>query len=525
MSKILLRIFIFSILFQTNIFQLNDNSTNTSIGQLTGKKIYHQKLLQTLYSDSISNNYYYAVLYLGRNISRQTFLIDTEIDTISSPCHRSFFCNNNKSFFLNSSRRSRRRITCYSDLCGMLPSIGCINPKEYIKNQQCSFLSTKLNGDGFRGYYVKDLVFLQEDKQPVSENATKVYASYYLPIGCSLAEFGKYKKWPVDGIMGLNNKKKSFISVLYDLKVLKKNIFTICLGNRVGYLSLGAINRNFHESEKIEYIRIKSKKINSYQIKATQIKIGNTKPREINTDCVIDSGTPITYFPINIFNKILKDLIKYFHKQGNNFFDIFGYHHFYGYCTFFVTQKKMKEKIKSWPKINITFSKVTFLWRPQNYIYKVANNEACLGINNHTFNHIILGSNFMRGYDFIFDKEKKRIGFVKAHCSQIISKNIINDTYNDNIENQTNVTTEKKRHNVLMVKDDIEFLRGRNKELKDIKESYTFKKIVNIMFYSSITFVIFFVILITWILYRIHKRKRVYLDEEHKRLNQVDTEC
>ena len=73
----------------------------------------------------------------------------------------------------------------------MLPSIGCIYPKNYIKTNQCAFLSTKLNGDGIRGYYIKDHIFFQEDKSPNDKNASRVYASHFIPIGCSLAQISK----------------------------------------------------------------------------------------------------------------------------------------------------------------------------------------------------------------------------------------------------------------------------------------------------------------------------------------------
>ena len=518
MSKFFLRIFIFSFLYHCYLSQQCDNSNINRLRHLKEKKIYYPRILQTLYSDSPSNNYYYTELYVGRNLTRQTYLIDTEIDTISSPCHRCFFCNRNKSNAFYIYRRIKRKIKCDSELCSMLPSIGCIYPKDYIKTNQCAFLSTKLNGDGIRGYYIKDHIFFQEDKPPYNKTATRVYASHFIPIGCSLAEFGKYKNLSIDGIMGLNNKDKSFIDVLYNLHMLKNNIFSLCLGDRIGYLSLGSITRKFHRSKKIEYIPILNQSISSYQIQTNVISIENIKERNIKAECVIDSGTPITYFPKNLFHKILKDIIKYFKKNENNFFNIFGYHHYYGYCTFFERENDMINQIKSWPKIKIIFSETEFLWKPENYFYKVNYNEACLGINNHTFSHIILGSNFMRGKDFIFDKEKNRIGFVDSDCSQIISMNYSN--YNSS-KNQT-----RKKNNTIVIKDGIEFLRGRNNELDNIKEYNTFNKIVNITFNSLLTFVACFDIIVIWILYKTSKKRRQYIyNDEHKKLNQFDLDC
>ena len=77
--------------------QKDFNLTNNN----TINKSRRGKILQTLYSDSPSNNYYYTVLYLSRNITKLTYLIDTELDVMSSPCHKCYHCNRNKTnFFL-----------------------------------------------------------------------------------------------------------------------------------------------------------------------------------------------------------------------------------------------------------------------------------------------------------------------------------------------------------------------------------------------------------------------------------------
>ena len=46
----------------------------------------NSKLLQTLYSDSYSNNYYYTTLYISDKQIKQTYLIDTGSAIMSSPC-------------------------------------------------------------------------------------------------------------------------------------------------------------------------------------------------------------------------------------------------------------------------------------------------------------------------------------------------------------------------------------------------------------------------------------------------------
>ena len=145
----------------------------------------------------------------------------------------------------------------------------------------------------------------------------------------------------------------------------------------------------------------------------------------------------------------------------------------------------MNKEVLLWPVIYIIFSKVTFKWYPENYFYRANNNTACLGFKEHNFNHIIFGSNFMRGKDFIFNKKKEKIGFVEADCEKIIFKN-----YTDYINN-TNITTNKNskkpeidREIISKVINGTEFIRG-NFEVNHIKDYNLFYRIINILFFGN----------------------------------------
>ena len=87
-------------------------------------------------------------------------------------------------------------------------------------------------------------------------------------------------------------------------------------------------------------------------------------------------------------------------------------------------------------------------------------------------------------------------------------------------------TQTRKKNNTIVIKDGIEFLRGRNNELENIKEYNTFNKIVNITFYTLLTFVVCFDLIVIWILYKTSKKRRQYIyNDEHKKLNQFDLDC
>ena len=525
MPKILLKIFLFLFLFQGYIFNIQKDFY--LINNYTFNQSKPGKILQTLYSDSPSNNYYYTVLYVSKNYTKLTYLIDTELDVMSSPCHRCYHCNRNKTIYFFGRGKVKRRIKCDSDICKILPSIGCIRPKDYVRNRQCSFLSTKINGNGMRGYFIKEYVYFQDDRLPINQTAKDVYTSHYIPIGCSLAEYGRYRNISVDGFMGLNNKDKSFISMLYNLRGIKKNIFSVCLGDGLGYLSIGNIINRYHKSHKIKYEKIKNNSINTFQLNTSKIIIQNTSRTIVNTQSVIDSVTPFSYFPQWIYNYAILYKIKiYFNKTGINFSKIFFETPNYGYCIHYNNIEEMNKEVLLWPVIYIIFSKVTFKWYPENYFYRANNNTACLGFKEHNFNHIIFGSNFMRGKDFIFNKKKEKIGFVEADCEKIIFKN-----YTDYINN-TNITTNKNskkpeiyREIISMVINGTEFIRG-NFEVNHIRDYNLFYRIINILFFSSLSLVFSFFIIIVIILYKIYNNKVTVanIEEEHKKLSQSDYE-
>ena len=60
---------------------------------------FHSKILQSVYSESYSKNYYYTSLYVGHNKVRQTYLIDTGSSIMSSPCSLCDNCGEQKKAF------------------------------------------------------------------------------------------------------------------------------------------------------------------------------------------------------------------------------------------------------------------------------------------------------------------------------------------------------------------------------------------------------------------------------------------
>ena len=439
MSRILLSLLIIT-LTTNNILAQNKNKLksqkhrsllphplyNSTLKNIAALKL-HSKILQTVYSDSFSKNYYYTSLYVGHNKVRQTYIIDTASSIMASPCSPCSECGSHKTPFYYDKNRHHKPLKCSSKICQLTPNTGCITKKlKLLSSGTCSFKINRESGEGVAGYYMRDIVYFETDRKlDKSPLRRKIYRSYALPVGCTTAEFGKYKELKTDGIMGMNNNKKSFMSLLYNLKVVNSNVFSLCFGLRGGYMSLGEIDTTFHKSEDIEYVPLLNSD-NYYLIKLNSLKVGNiTKENPIETSVIsiIDTGNTISYFPSTIFQSITKQFKEFCDKNGGKCGN-FTYDNNYGYCAEFPDRESLfKAVFQYWPNLTLNFGESEYVWKPINYYYYEYNfilnkRKACFGFNKHSSEKVILGANFIHGYDIIFDRTGQRLGFVPADCSR-----------------------------------------------------------------------------------------------------------
>ena len=96
------------------------------------------------------------------------------------------------------------------------------------------------------------------------------------------------------------------IRELFNKKLIKNNIFTLCFGRNAGYFSVGEVNRTLH-SNSSEIVYLKHLEDFYYTVNFTKISILNEElsvKNDIKT--IIDSGTTFSMFPEEIFNFIEK---------------------------------------------------------------------------------------------------------------------------------------------------------------------------------------------------------------------------
>lgn len=370
--------------------------------------------------------FYYITAFIGKEKQIQTFLLDTTSSVTTSPCNLCSSCGDhfNEYYIIN---QTKSLINKDTSECRVLTNVFDNNKFDKgikIDANSCKFIST-LDNEKIFGVYSNNLVSFESIiPEMMNETGVNEYISkdneFQIPMGCSLKETGFLMSALADGIIGLNNNIKSFISMMYRKQFIPQNLFSLCLDNEGGYLSLGNIYTKYHICPEIEYIDYNPTK-ESYEIKTEKIQI---KDIEIKSEyiSIINSGSTITYFPEQVFNEIsyaFFSICSEYNGQCGELKRIEGY----GICSDFKnTDIYLNATRYIFPLIKIKFNNYEFIWKPKNYVLNFSFKNkirACLGIDTEkNLNKIILGTNFMHGYDIIFDRTNFKIGFCEASCGR-----------------------------------------------------------------------------------------------------------
>ena len=389
--------------------------------------------LEQAYGDSYDLYYYYATLYFGPKKTPQTFILDTGSPTTTAPCSKCTSCGKhlNKPYEL---KDNSRIIKCYTEECNMVSS-SC-------SNNQCSFSISYSEGSRLAGFFnLQDIYFENINNDNIISNKY-----FTLPIGCTTTETHLFVTQLADGIMGLNNGGKSFVSLLYRNNVISKDLFSICLGQKDGYFSIGEIDTQYHKSN-ISYVPLIWGH-NNFYIRLHNMQVGDRKIQTNNYDIFIDSGTTISYFPNDIYNKIIKMFNSHCDKKGFNCGKFQTIDNI-GWCGMFKSQEERNDALDYyWPNITMNLEGYDYTLTPKEYYFEYNDKNkigACIGFEGEGSSKITLGGTFMHGHDIIFDKDNQMIGFAEADCNRGNTNknknepiNLENDTYIKNVEGENN---------------------------------------------------------------------------------------
>ena len=387
-------------------------------------KVLGNYYVSKVYVDPEEGSYYYTTLYIGKNKSPQTYILDTGSPIMSSPCTACRKCGKHTNPYYDE-ESSSKAISLHSTKCSYL--IDTNKKKSAVFNpfkRQCTFNVSYSEGSTISGYYTNQLVYFPN----LLGNTNDYSKPFTLPIGCTTEEKNSFYEQKADGVLGLSNRDKSFMNMLFETDTIRLNLFSLCFYDKGGYFALGRVDRTYHKSRVIRFVPILSK-TNYYNIRIMQIIVG-VKSLYNNNVAVIDTGNTVTYFPKYIYDKVLFNFNTHCEQHGTKC-GTFRNTEKYGHCATFENETDLQNALNYWPIIYLILDGLQYRWNANDYYYKVKiNNQlnACLGFNVDNSQKITLGANFIHGYDVIFDRYHQKIGFVRADCSRTNKTYIFSET-------------------------------------------------------------------------------------------------
>jgi len=275
-------------------------------------------------------------------------------------------------------------------------------------------------------------------------NPNKSFPQFEAIFGCTEKETGFFKTLQTDGILGLGpdsntiTKPPTMVQMMHKAKVIKSSTFSLCFGTEGGYTVYGGYNRTKHlESEKPQTIKytknykIEINKILSHDHMLNKKKASSKNLLKKKIYGVLDTGSSFTYLPFDAFSGLQKQFTKFCsgHSKrcgGNPNFD-------QGYCTKFdrAYHKDLRFFFESFPRFIFKFGDKTYIWFPEDYLTIDMNTQAkdgssvfyCSGVKLNTGgkkNEAKLGVNFMKHYDWYFNRNVKSLAFTRSTCDEEI---------------------------------------------------------------------------------------------------------
>jgi len=147
---------------------------------------------------------------------------------------------------------------------------------------------------------------------------------------------------------------------------------------------------------------------------------------------ILDTGSSFTFLPIKAFSGIQKQFKKFCSAHSKRCAGKPVFSH--DYCAKFdrAYYKDLRFFFESFPRFIFKFGDKTYIWFPQDYLVKDSKKSAkdgssavyCSGVKINTGgksvkkDSAILGVNFMKHYDWQFNRNVKMLAFTRSTCDE-----------------------------------------------------------------------------------------------------------
>jgi hypothetical protein len=200
------------------------------------------------------------------------------------------------------------------------------------------------------------------------------------------------------------------LEAIFKSSGVQKKLFTMCLSEWGGKLTVGGLNASFHRTEhgpsEITYLPMQLSSYYAISLETFKVggqKIGGSKTAFGRT--IVDSGTTYTYLPPKIYSSLRTAITTA--CNGNKCGSPSGRN-----CW-------RTDSLTGFPTIGVVVSGVETNWFPKSYLFRKGHgNMWCFGFEDNRMTETVLGATWMLHHDVNFDLESKRLGVVDATCPE-----------------------------------------------------------------------------------------------------------
>mmetsp|Transcript_8130 Transcript_8130/g.22067 ORF Transcript_8130/g.22067 Transcript_8130/m.22067 type:complete len:555 (-) Transcript_8130:128-1792(-) len=354
-----------------------------------------------LYGNVGGYAYYFVDLLVGSpRPQRASVIVDTGSAVCAFPCRGCAHCGRHQDALFDVSRS----VTATWIPCGPRNNCGrCVN-------RRCSYSQSYTEGSSISGSWFYDYVSLGDEFQrnpPVKGR-----------LGCHSRETKLFYTQKANGIFGMAPGQTGKPTILEDLfqdkQHIDKAVFSMCLAEEGGLLTVGGYNSSIHLPGDILWLPLVVRSYYAIQLSQVAIEGGGVVLDGGFGQTIVDSGTTYTYLPNSLYRKLDAEVRGYCSKNRDC-----GGRPLGGAC-WLMQPREPADALSGFPTLRITFDGGgRMLWRPQSYLYRRdgKGNAWCYGFQDNGLVHeTVLGATWMLHRDVIFDLTRRRLGLAEARC-------------------------------------------------------------------------------------------------------------
>mmetsp|Transcript_3574 Transcript_3574/g.10767 ORF Transcript_3574/g.10767 Transcript_3574/m.10767 type:complete len:540 (+) Transcript_3574:215-1834(+) len=414
-----------------------------------------------LYGGITSVGEYYAIIKIGGQDVRVQ--IDTGSATLAVPMDQCKTCRSTDKRYIMSRSTSpiKTRVSCDDEscapnrcsqgrcLCGS--NNQCCSAQD---RNSCGFFLAYGDGSGAEGALARDYLEWGGVKVPVT-------------FGGILSDSSDFERPSVDGILGMAYPRlacnpsciKPVFDTMVEKGIVKKNIFTVCMGPTGGALALGGFDTSMAAGEPFyEPLTDVDERIRKfYSIKMTQKMLIGERTLELEalTDAIVDSGTTLIVVSKQMFAQIQAHFLKY-HCDVS---DLCAKNTWFRQAN---CVHSNLEGLSNMPTIRFPLKSGNVIeLKPEHYLVpytKSGKEYKCVGFLAMDSGNVIFGNTVNMRYVTIYDREKHRVGFAErsstcgdvSECARIDSCSICAGTSHCAYDYQHGTCVERSEHSSVL---------------------------------------------------------------------------